>query len=249
MTRLIDRNSPQAYYLQLRDHIERQIADGVYFAGSRIAGETELCRTFELSRATVRQALRSLEASGIITIVSRRGAFVSLPKQAGWTLQSPAGFFEDEVGRQHRLVETKVLRSEVALLPGHASEALQLPAGSSGFILERSRRLDGRLALYGINYLRAELAPIIQASDIERGRGSLNGVLRQAGYPVAGAHRSLQAVSADSDLAQHLKVKVGMPLMLIHSISWNANLAAFDYYTSWVRTDVVKIEIDVAAAD
>ena len=245
----IDRNSPQAYYLQLRDHIEREIAAGVYPVGSRIASETELCRRFGLSRATVREALRSLQDSGVITIVSRRGAFVSLPKTVGWTLQSPAGFFEDEVGRQHRFVETTVLRCEVAPLPDNAAQALQLPAGSSGLILERSRKLDGRAALYSINYLPAELSPLIRATDIQSGRGSLNAVLRQAGFPVHGAHRSLESVRADAKVAQLLDVKIGAPLLLIHSISWNTNLAAFDYYTSWIRTDVVKIEIDVVAAD
>jgi GntR family transcriptional regulator len=243
----IDRTSPEAYYLQLSHHLEQQIVSGVYPVGSRLGGETELCRSYGLSRATVREALRSLQDRGLIKIISRRGAFVADPRPSGWTLQSAAGFFEDEVGRHHRLVETTVLRSEIAPLPKDASKALQLPSGAAGVILERSRKLDGRPALYGINYSRAELAPVIRASEIERGNGSLNEVLRRAGYPVTGAFRSLESVGADSKLAKLLDVKVGAPLMLIHSTSWNGSLTPFDYYTSWVRTDVVKIEINVAA--
>jgi GntR family transcriptional regulator len=245
----IDRNSPEAYYLQLRNFLEQQIAEGVYPAGSQIASETELCRSFGLSRATVREALRSLQDRGVITIVSRRGAFVSLPKAAGWTLQSPAGFFEDEVGHHHRLVETTVLRCELVPLPEAACDALQLPHHTPGLVLERSRRLDGRVALYCINYLRAELAPIIHANEIDRGRGSLNAVLKAAGYPVAGAHRSLESVGADTKVAQVLGLKAGAPVMLIHSISWDPRLIAFDFYESWIRTDVVKIEINVTAAN
>ncbi len=100
----IDRNSPEAYYLQLRNILEQQIADGIYPPGSQIASETELCRSFGLSRATVREALRAMQERGVITIVSRRGAFVSGPKAAGWTLQSPAGFAEDEAEHHHRIV-------------------------------------------------------------------------------------------------------------------------------------------------
>jgi GntR family transcriptional regulator len=247
MSRAIDRTSPEAYYQQLSNYLEQQIATGVYPIGSRIAGETELCRLFGLSRATVREALRSLQDRGLVKLIARRGAFVADPKPSEWTIQSPAGFFEDEVGRHHRLVETTVVRSELAILPEHALKALKLPNGAEGLILERSRKLDGRPALYGINYLRADLAPFIRASEIERGLGSLTAVLRAAGYPVTGASRSLEAVSADGKLAKLLEVKIGAPLMLIRSIAWNGDRAPFDYFTSWVRTDVVKIEINVNA--
>jgi GntR family transcriptional regulator len=244
----IDRDSPEAYYLQLRNVLEQQIADGVYPAGSQIASETELCRSFGLSRATVREALRGMQERGVITIVRRRGAFVTQPKAAGWTLQSPAGFFEDEVGHHHRLVETNVLRCELSPLPEHACNALEVSHGTIGLVLERSRKLDGRIALFGTNYLRAELEPIIRANGIDRGHGSLNGVLKMAGYPVAGAKRSLESIGADAKVARILDLKAGAPVLLIHSASWDPKLVTFDFYQAWIRTDVVKIEINVTAA-
>jgi GntR family transcriptional regulator len=120
----------------LRNIFEQQIADGVHPAGSQIASETEGRRSFELPRATVREALRNLQERGVITIVSRRGAFVSVSKTAGWTLQSPAGFSEDEVERHNRLVETTVLRCELLPLPKHACDALKLPHDTLGLVLE-----------------------------------------------------------------------------------------------------------------
>jgi GntR family transcriptional regulator len=140
------------------------------------------------------------------------------------------------------------LRCELQPLPDHACDALKLPHGTPGLVLERSRKLDGRIALYGINYLRAELEPIIRANGIDRGQGSLNTVLRAAGYPVAGAHRSLESIGADSKIAKILGLKAGAPVMLIHSVSWDPKLVPFDFYQSWLRTDVVKIDINVTAA-
>ena len=37
------------------------------------------------------------------------------------------------------------------------------------------------------------------------------------------------------------------PLLLISSVSWNKNKLVFDYYLSWVRSDVVKITVEAQA--
>jgi GntR family transcriptional regulator len=73
-------------------------------------------------------------------------------------LQFAEGFSETEADFHKRNVDTRVLRVEHATLPYDAYEALDLPEGSSGVIIERLRRLDGVLALYGINYLIPSLA-------------------------------------------------------------------------------------------
>ena len=52
---------------------------------------------------------------------------------------------------------------------------------------------------------------------------------------------------APVDAAKFLKVEEGAPLLLVTSVSWTKNGQAFDYYTSWVRSDVVKITIEASA--
>lgn len=48
------------------DQIRRQIADGTLQPGQRIPGERELAEQFDISRAGVREALRSLELAGVV---------------------------------------------------------------------------------------------------------------------------------------------------------------------------------------
>lgn len=47
------------------------VADGQLREGERLGGERELIKSFQASRATVREALRMLEADGYVTV--RRG--------------------------------------------------------------------------------------------------------------------------------------------------------------------------------
>jgi GntR family transcriptional regulator, transcriptional repressor for pyruvate dehydrogenase complex len=63
------------------DQIRVLIRDGHLVAGSRLPSERELCTKFGVSRVTVREALRVLEASGLVEIRvgARGGAFVTAP--------------------------------------------------------------------------------------------------------------------------------------------------------------------------
>ncbi len=56
-------------------HLERMIADGKVVAGERI-NEAALADRLGVSRAPVREALRGLEARGLLTKLANRGTFV-----------------------------------------------------------------------------------------------------------------------------------------------------------------------------
>jgi len=244
---MIDRSSAEPFYLQLGRLLSEQIASGV-FSDGRLPSESELCRRFDLSRSTVRETLRSLEQEGKVRLVERRGAFICGDEHPGWMLQCPEGFSENEATRNNRTVETRVLGVQRCRLPDEACTALKLPPGARGLKLERVRRVDGTLALYAVNYLVEELAGLIGDGSHLAGTASLNRCLRAAGWLEAGARRSLRAVAADERLAAHLDVPPGHPLMLVRSVAWDASGRAFDFYTSFLRSDVVDVEIEVQVA-
>lgn len=245
----IDRSSPEPYYMQLSRLVEAQIEAGRFGAGDRLPSETDLCRNFDLARSTVRETLRSLQDRGIIKMVPRRGAFVAQPKAAGWLLQVAEGFFEGKVDHGGEHVETKVVFAGLQPASRSVAEALGVPAGSEVYELRRIRRLDRKTAMYSINYLLPALRPVIEGSEVIRNRGSLNKTLREAGYRVFGASRSIEAVVADEDLSTKLDVDIGAPLLLVTSRSWGSDERVFDHYTSWLRSDVVKVSVVAKAAD
>ena len=243
----IDRTSPEPFYLQLTKLVEDAIDKGDFAAGDRLPAESELCRCYDLARSTVRETLRTLEDRKRINVVPRRGAFVVDPDQSGWVLQVAAGFFEGEADHNQRKVETAVLEARLKPVPEAATTALHLKKGEKGFLLRRLRQLDGRVALYSINYLLPELEKIVLESSVMQPHGSLNRVLRKAGYRIFGARRCVEAVPAEPEMAKLLEVAPGTPLLLVTSVSWKKGGKAFDYYKSWVRTDVVKISVEASA--
>ena len=67
-------------YLQLASLTRRCISSGLLKPGDQLPSEAELCRHFNISRSTVRQALKELAEQGLVLRRQGLGSFVAAPK-------------------------------------------------------------------------------------------------------------------------------------------------------------------------
>lgn len=74
---LLDKNSPIPLYHQLAEELKRAIEDGKWAINSLFPSETELCKKYEISRGTVRQAISELIKSGLVSRNQGKGTFVA----------------------------------------------------------------------------------------------------------------------------------------------------------------------------
>lgn len=249
MTQTIERTSPVPYYEQLFGILKARIVSGDFPVDERLPSELELGREFGLARATIRQTLSKLESEGYARRVARRGVFATLPEpSSGWTVQDTEGFLESQIRHGRSGIVTTVIEAGFRVPPRHVSEALGLAADEKVFALERARSLDGRPALFSTNWFPNEVGDVIaSAADVLNGTGSVNSTLRQAGFAIHGARRVIHAMRAPRDVAQHLGIKPGAPVLRIHSLSWDQHQHSFDYYETWVLTETVPLEVSVVA--
>jgi GntR family transcriptional regulator len=242
----IDRGSPVPFYFQLAALLEQEIVRHRWQPGERLPSEAELCSHFGLSRTTVRQALARLEQEGMVTRRKGFGTFVASASPRIWLLQSQEGFFQDEVSRMGRAVASEILDRRRGALPHWAADALGLASGAEGVVMERLRSVDGKLALCVTDCVPAAYADVVLTMD---GTQSLYEQLRvRHGLEVAGGRRFLEAVPAPKQISRLLEVAPGDPLIFIESVSWDAQMRPFHCYRSWLRTDRMRVEIQVSKA-
>ncbi len=68
-------------YLQVARTLRKEIVDGVYPVGSQLPTEQQLCERFEVSRYTIREALRRLRDDNLVASRPRAGTLV-VPRPA-----------------------------------------------------------------------------------------------------------------------------------------------------------------------
>ncbi len=73
-TLAIEKN--ERLYIHISQQIKQYLLDNNFRAGDRLPSETELSREFEVSRATVREAIVALEVGGVLAVKRNVGAIV-----------------------------------------------------------------------------------------------------------------------------------------------------------------------------
>jgi GntR family transcriptional regulator len=212
---------------------------------TRLPSETDMCDYWGISRTTVRQALLRLDQRGLIERRKGFGTFVHRTATGVWLMQSSEGFFQDEVDRLGRTVTSQILRAEAGKLPEWACEALGMPLGASGATLERLRSVDGDIALYVVNHVPKFAAEAALAMG-DPNESLYRRLSQREGLDAGGGRRSVQAVAVDDRIAGHLQMEPGAPVALIESVTWDEKLRPFDCYRAWLRTDRIRIDVDVS---
>jgi GntR family galactonate operon transcriptional repressor len=105
------------------DALAGDIAAGRYRPGDSLPVEQDLCTAFSVSRTTIREALKTLSAKGIVSVRPKTGTRI-LPRDC-WSLLDPdvlawrmSGPVDDDL--IHDLVDTRfVIEPEAAALAAH----------------------------------------------------------------------------------------------------------------------------------
>jgi DNA-binding FadR family transcriptional regulator len=98
---------PRRLYRQIADQIAQLIASGEFRPGARLPAERELATSLGVSRASVREAIISLEMGGLVEVRVGTGIFVTAPVTQGTTARDggPGPF---ELLEARRLVEGEI---------------------------------------------------------------------------------------------------------------------------------------------
>jgi len=109
---------PRRLYRQIADQIAGLIAADEFLPGSRLPAERELAAKLGVSRASVREAIISLEIGGLVEVRVGTGIFVTAKRGPGTDAAGDAGPGPFELLNARKLVE-----GEIAALAATAATA------------------------------------------------------------------------------------------------------------------------------
>ena len=142
--------------------LRRYIGSGHLAAGQQLPAERALSERFATTRITIKEALSSLEADGLIYRAERRGWFVAPPRLT----YDPAihTHFHQWIGEQQRTAETRVLAHGNQLASSELCRWMGLEPFTPLYEIRRQRLIDGRPVLHVSHHLLASRFPGIASA-------------------------------------------------------------------------------------
>ena len=207
---------------------------------SALPTERELASRYEVSRATVRQALSVLEQTGTVYRVQGAGTFVAGPRVS--KSLSMTSFSEDMRERGLRPSSRRLTADEVPADEAIAAD-LQLPPGAAVIRLIRVRLADDSPMCLETAYLPADRVPGLLGQDLS---GSLYALLESRhGIRLERAHQRVESVTVGGAEAGLLGMSPGAPALRVHRVSLDERDRPVERTASLYRADRYDIQFTV----
>lgn len=227
--RPLPRAGPARY---VRDLIRSAIVACTYPDG-RLPSEGELMATYGVTRSVVREALDLLRDEGLIERARRTGTSVVSMKPV-YRLGMAHDLSEQEDVEAHR-VTNRLLALEEVPAPPAVADALACAVGDAVVLVDRLIELDGEPLTLSTHYLLPGSIAALAGADY--GSDFYELVERQLDMPVDQLRLTIEAVSADAEVAGLLGVAEGSPLLLFQRLIFDADGQAVGFGFNRARGD------------
>jgi len=240
MNEVLVRIGPAPLHEQISELISQRIVAGDWPPHYKLPAEPQLAEQFEVSRGTIRRALKTLIDKGWLLQVQGKGTFVA----ASTTIEQPIAqemlSLAEGLSRQGLAFTTEVLESGFVAPPERVAALMEVSARARVFRLLRRRSVGGAWVALLANYVRADLCPDIDSYDFEK--QTLFGTLEESyGLRLEWARRTFEAQAASDDVARRLELAQGSPVLYLEQVSYLSDDTPVEYSDVWIRGDRLRI--------
>jgi GntR family transcriptional regulator len=236
---------------RVADALREQITSGQLAPGARLISEVALAQRLEISRPTLREAMRILAREGFIDIKHGVGAFVADEQRLIWSRLDSIRSFTDLIRSVGGKPGDRRVTLQQSPVPEDVAEAMEIAPQTPVCLIKRVRLIDGAPLAVANEYI-----PLAgRTKDFGRLKaftgGSLFNFLRErCGVTLARSNVVIAAVRADAERARLLDVRAGTPLLLLRETHYdpagksvlftvnhhNSNLVQFTLTRAGLRT-------------
>lgn len=230
-------------YEIIAEDIQSKILSGVYKPDEKLPQEFELCKQYDASRTTIREAMQLLVHKGFIT--KQRGSGTFVKAVSGGSASQNSFAMSQQFGGFSKDKEGAVITSDVhdlKLVPAtkDIADKLQLPEGSFVCFICRTRRVDGKphvveYTYMPTNFITGITEEVVHSSIYHYIQHTLN-------LKIQGAHRIARAVMPTDQEREWLDIgDAPLPLLEVEQVAYLCDGRIFEYSKSRHRADCFEL--------
>jgi len=227
----LKKTSERPLYKQLMQRIRDDITVGIYPAGERIPGEQVLCKTYGVSRVTVRKALDEIVQEGLLTRRQGKGTFVAQEK-----IKRDLGHvtsFSDACAQIGQTAETRLVERKREMATEDDLKNLGLERGSEVISVCRLRLSNGEPVMLEHNRFSAALSFL----EDEPLTNSLYVLLSRYGLVPGRAVHDISMTGATAAVGKLLDTDTGTALLLLDQVVYDQHDYPLHTSRQWIRGD------------
>ncbi len=227
-------------YSQLVSIVKRNITAGTLGAGELLPSEAELCKTFNISRSTVRQAIGALEAEGLVVRKQGRGTFVAEPKMRRKTENVYS--FTSEISSMGLTPSSTLVEFDVITPTPDLMKVLELNSSDkSVYRFTRIRNVNDEPLILETSFYPQYIYPKLTRELLRT--HSFYSLLYEVGIAPASAVDSYEAVTLGREEAEILHCRPGSCAFSVQRRTRTETGMIYEYTQSLIRADRVTLDI------
>lgn len=226
-------------YLQLLNDINA----GVFPCGAVLPGEQKLAVSLKVSRVTVRRALDALAAEGLIDRRAGAGTTVR-PVAVRPSMAADFTTLMPQVVQMGHETTARLLSFSYGVPPAAVAAAMRIAPQGNVQTAVRLRLVEEQPFSHLTTYVPEAIAQ--NYTEAELATTPLFRLLERSGVEVESADQSVSATLASPEVAGHLGLSVGAPLLSLNRVVRDADGKGVEYLAALYRPDMFKLEMTLS---
>ncbi len=222
-------------YIKISDDIKKKIINGEYPPGSKMLPERKLCKLYDVSRTTLRQAINSLAIEGYVYSVKGSGNFIAEKRIV--KKENKLTSFTEDIKSKGFLPKTNIVSFEKMLPTEIIADRLKISKKEPIFRLERIRMANDVPVLYEVAYRPVKFSPDLKREDLG---SSLFQKLEDENIKISYSEQTIEAVLSIDKTSKLLNIPKNSPLLVIKSKLYLEDDTLFEYSRNYYRADMYK---------
>lgn len=209
---LIDRENHQKLYMQLYEIIRKKIENNEWAIGSQIPTEQELCKMFNVSRATVRTAILELTRHGFLKRQQGKGTFICKTATSDGLLMITS--FREFLFDKNVTFDTKILAQTIMVPPDNFDLKIEFPQDKRVIYVKKLHTVNDDPVLLQESFIPQHICPLLLEEDLIN--NSLYEIFeKNCGIKITKIKTFFELASLKEDESKLLKLAKGSPSILL----------------------------------
>lgn len=212
MNSMIDRHKSEKLYIQMYEILKKKIEESEWPVDTQIPTEEDLCKTYQVSKATVRLAILELVRQGYLTRQQGKGTFVCkriIPE--GLTMSTS---FRELMLDAGVTFSTSVLAQTVMMPTDDIDVKLGIPENRHVIYIKRLRTSEREPILLQEAYIPYDVCPSLLSDDVA-GNSLFELFENKYGIKITRINDYIELVHINKDESRLLDMKEGAPALLL----------------------------------